>query len=44
MLTRRRLIGTLVLILSGSISVHAGQSKQRAPQPTTVTLKIDGMT
>ena len=44
MLTRRRLIGALALFLSGSIGLHAWQSKEGASQPTTVTLKIDGMT
>ena len=44
MLTRRRLIGTFALFLAASIALHAGPNQSGRARPTTVTLKIAGMT
>ncbi len=44
MLTRRRFVTALTLLLPGSIVTAGSHSQSPSAKPTTVTLIIDGMT
>lgn len=44
MLTRRKLIAALALLLPCAVELHGGQDQPRPAESTTVTLMIEGMT